>query len=126
MEHFVDMKEGNGGYEISNQGRIRSNTGNTKILKQRKRRVSDRHFVINLYDNNIMTCYCVGNLMKKYFPDVVLRSEITYLKNKIKVLEKRKEDKINQHVIPIEIKINDIQEEIELAKAPVNSMIYVK
>ena len=65
---FKTMEEGDGNYEISNKGHIRSRkTSSKKIMKPLER---NGRYRVHLYDNkNKLTTFYIDKLLNKYFPN---------------------------------------------------------
>jgi hypothetical protein len=66
--YFLKMEEGNGYYEISNKGHIRSNYGTKKILKYQYYSVNEPRVNLRNKDKK-QEQYSISVLMKKYHPD---------------------------------------------------------
>ena len=83
---FKSMEEGGGNYSISNEGHIRSYIGKLKIIKPSCR--SSYYGVVTIRMSvGKRKGFSVFNLMKKYWPDVVLETPVYNYKKKRKLLE---------------------------------------
>ena len=67
---FKQMDEGDGSYEISNKGHIRSSKGNKKILKYQYQSKSEPRVGLQNQDKNREE-YLISKLMMKYHPKEV-------------------------------------------------------